>query len=223
VNAVMDDRGKRRGDRVLDLDRATRRDDRRCQQCHDVTGADRSTRGHGRPTDGTGATCRGSAACATAGCRTSTAQPEQMSDEADGSEDRHERAQLRAHAADLDAELAAVRAVAHVAAGHAGGADAAVVRAEQRLADLLARGFARVDGLNVTAGTETSSALDISAYDMPPSSRISSAERWAEGRRRMSSSSRRIDSRRSTSAVGSCKGIRTSAINSGGGGPGRRS
>src|SRR5947209_1935560 len=82
-----------------------------------------------------GGDARERAAAGGGAAATRAADAQQLGDHADRAEDRHEAGQLTAHAADLGAELAAVRAVAEMTSRQSAGADAAVVGDDQVLAD----------------------------------------------------------------------------------------
>jgi hypothetical protein len=145
----------RRGDRVLDLDRATRghhggnqkrghvagpggeyaRRGQRAARADDSTGR-HTARGQGSAAGG-GSAARGRAAA----CPGAPTDTEQIGDHPERPERRCERRQLAADPAYLEAELAAARTIAQMAPGQATGSDPAVVGEDQLLADLRAGGL----------------------------------------------------------------------------------
>jgi hypothetical protein len=144
-----------RGDRVLDLDRAARGHRGGYQKRGHVSsaGGDYARRGQRaagadhstgrRAARGHHSAARGGTA-ARPGAPTDT---EQVGDHAKRPERGHERRQLAADPARLEAKLATARAVAQMALGQAAGPDAPIMGEDQLLADLRAGGLPRLAGL----------------------------------------------------------------------------
>ena len=136
-------------DRLLDLDGPGGGDDGCGQQCCDMAGADRAQRCGGTTGPDRASGGDGAATCGRAASRATADAPEteRFGDDGHRSERRDQRCELAAHAAQLGAEAAAALAVAHVAPCEAIGPYAAVVRADQLLADPGALGIARLERL----------------------------------------------------------------------------
>jgi hypothetical protein len=140
---------RRRHDRPLDLDSASRGHDGSREQRRDVAGAGGEHADRGcSPARACGACCCG---CTGAGCSASTssaaetrtaAEAQQLGEDPERSKRRHERCDLAADSADLAPELATSTAVAHMAPGRGIRTDAAIVGQDQLLADLAARRLA---------------------------------------------------------------------------------
>jgi hypothetical protein len=117
---------------MLDLYRATGRDDRGRNQRDHVTGAACE-----HPRRGQRARAGGSAGRGTPGSRaTAAAEPEHLGQHAERAERRRQRRKPPAHSAQLTVEVATAVAVAHVPTGGAAGTDAAVVGERQLPPDL---------------------------------------------------------------------------------------
>jgi hypothetical protein len=127
------------GDRVLDLDGPARGNDGGRQERGDVPCSGGEDPHGGRGASGTDhAACRDRAAAGRSPPAGAATDSEHVGEYPERSERRNECCKLMADTSYLAPELAASRAVAQVAPGHAAWTDAPVVRDDQLLADLRA-------------------------------------------------------------------------------------